>query len=199
MTPSAAAIRLDGDVLSMSSDPPTAAKRPLLTVGGLLHELPQTPQGDRATPTVYSGTLDPWSATPAPAISARVATPVPKPLPRPRDRFIVLQEWEGYVEKVHSDGAFTARLVDRTGKRADEFTTVDRDEVSDSDWPLVAPGAVFYWSIGYHISVDGNRSTSSLFRFRRMPAYSSMDLLEAEEEANDLVQRLNWTDDADTI
>jgi len=97
----------------------------------------------------------------------RVSKPVIRPLdPTPQRHFITTARWEGAViERLHS--YFTAEVVDLdSDERA--MVDVDVEELTESDVPLCQPGALFYWSIGYDIGDDGQRSRSSVFWFRRL-------------------------------
>src|SRR5262249_25118886 len=64
-------------------------------------------------------------------------------------RFVLLQKWEGTVLQVLPEDSLFARLVDLSGSGPDEEAEFSLEEVSDIDRPLVVPGAIFYWSIGY--------------------------------------------------
>jgi hypothetical protein len=104
------------------------------------------------------------------------------------------QRWEGYVERVEGD-VFLARLVDLTNPaNDDEVTEVSiEEEVSPGDRALVAPGAVFYWSIGYTRSPGGQLQGSSQLRFRRQPRWTAEELVMAERDAQALDERIGWT------
>jgi hypothetical protein len=96
--------------------------------------------------------------------------------------FRVLQKWEGRVLQVSADD-FTAIVTDKTNpSNDDEEIVFDIEDVSDDDRELVAPGAVFYWSIGYDDS-SGSRRRVSQIRFRRLPGMSSREIKEAEKKA----------------
>jgi hypothetical protein len=95
------------------------------------------------------------------------------PLEWPASRRTILQRWEGVVSEVRED-EFDARLTDLTSPRApEEQATFPMSEISASDEPLVEPGAVFYWYIGYEDKVGGQRERTSGIRFRRLPAVRS--------------------------
>jgi hypothetical protein len=109
--------------------------------------------------------------------------------PRP-DSFIALQTWEGHVLDVSGD-SFVARLSDSTGDDPEEEAEFPLDEISPIDRDLIAPGAVFYWSVGYRDRSNGQRSRESVIRFRRLPAWSERELADARERANELLDRLS--------
>ena len=106
--------------------------------------------------------------------------------PRERDRFMVLQKWEGTVSRV-TETEFTATLHDLSDpSRPDEEVVLSIDEVSESDRPLLAPGAVFYWSIGYRMDQWGSRERVSALRFRRLPVWTRRDLEVVTRKADEL-------------
>jgi len=55
------------------------------------------------------------------------------------------------------------------------------DELDEDDQPLVAVGAVFYWSMGYHHDARGTRHLSNDLRFRRLPVWRKADLQKLSE------------------
>jgi hypothetical protein len=88
----------------------------------------------------------------------------------------MLQQWEGTVTKVAHD-EFSAVLRDLTQPtRPEEQASFPFEQVPDADGSLVVPGAVFYWSIGYEVTLTGTRKTVSMLRFRRLPAWSRSEL-----------------------
>ena len=124
--------------------------------------------------------------------SPQVATPFWPPVVRlqrlvgPSRRFAVLQQWEGTVLKV-VDTEFSATLRDlTTPTRPDEQATFDVEEVSEDDRTLLAPGAVFYWALGYETSNTGQVSRVSRIRLRRLPRWTKRDMARLEERAKQL-------------
>jgi hypothetical protein len=105
--------------------------------------------------------------------------------------FISLQKWEGVVLEVLSD-SFLARLVDLTRTGPDEEAEFPLDEVSEEDRPLIRPGAIFYWNIGYHNSYSGQRTRTSIIRFRRLPAWTREEIEAAKREAERLGESIGW-------
>jgi len=91
------------------------------------------------------------------------------------DRTLPLATWEGVVEKRYSSG-FLGRLalVDNgiTDTSTFKFSEFDLEEVSESDFELVQPGATFYWSIGRRRNEAGTVTNFSFVRFRRLPRMS---------------------------
>jgi hypothetical protein len=113
----------------------------------------------------------------------------------PVARSIELQRWEGTIEEVGED-SFTAVLRDLTAQGADEWAELLLDDVAESDRALVAPGAVFYWWIGYRESVSG-RTRASVIRLRRLPGITDAEL---EASAATARRRLRaWGHDRDAL
>ena len=108
------------------------------------------------------------------------------PQPRERDRFQVLQKWEGTVTEINGS-EFRASLRDLLNdSQPDEEMKLLVDEVSESDLPLLRPGGVFYWSIGYRVNRLGGRERVSAFRFRRLPVWTKRDLDDVAQEGSAL-------------
>jgi hypothetical protein len=105
--------------------------------------------------------------------------------------FTSLQKWEGVVLEVWED-AFLARLVDLTRPGPDEEAEFPLDEISEEDRPLVRPGAIFYWNIGYHDSSSGQRTRASIIRFRRLPAWRREEIEAARLEAERIRESIGW-------
>ena len=97
--------------------------------------------------------------------------------------FILLQQFEGTVLAI-GPSEFGARLVDRTHPtNPAETGDFSIDDVSEGDRPLLALGAVFYFSLGYRIAPSGQRDRVATVRFRRLPAWSKREIAAAEERA----------------
>jgi hypothetical protein len=112
--------------------------------------------------------------TPRPRLAEGFAGFVPAPfrmIPVGRahsDRVVVLQQWEGTVSSVSGDEV-TAVVHDWTNPTMpDEEVTVSIEEFSPDEQPLLTPGTVFYWSIGYRTR-SGTRERVSSFQLRRLP------------------------------
>lgn len=104
----------------------------------------------------------------------------------PSGRFIVTQKWEGHVV-AQNDGVVKAIISDLTcPNNPPEEIEFDIEEVSEADMGLVKIGAIFYWHIGYYDDINGQRSRSSSFRFRRLPAWSRLEIAQAKKEADEL-------------
>lgn len=85
-----------------------------------------------------------------------------------KSRFLLHESWEGVVEEVFST-YFSAQIVSSLDSDRAEYVEILVDEVSPADRPLLAEGSMFYWSIGYQESRDGQRTRSSILKFRRLP------------------------------
>jgi len=102
----------------------------------------------------------------------------------------VLQRWVGRVESVTAD-KFVAVLDDSTSSGSpQEQVELELSEVSDSDLPLLARGAAFYWSIGYRDTPEGQRERISTLRFARQPRLSRTELNRIFEHADQLAALL---------
>ena len=117
--------------------------------------------------------------------------PVISKISRRANYFTSLQKWEGTVLEISKD-AFLGRLVDQTNPGADEEAEFSLAEISEEDKELLAPGAVFYWNIGYNDSPSGQRTRVSVIRFRRLPAWSEREIRDAKQKAEQLRDRIGW-------
>ena len=102
-----------------------------------------------------------------------------------------IQEWEGVVEWVE-DGEFGARLSDLSDSGEPEETEFSLSEVSEDDLALVAPGAVFYWTIAREINETKRLRHVTMLRFRRLPAGRSARRAEVDREAEWIAGRLRF-------
>lgn len=109
----------------------------------------------------------------------------------PTARSIELQRWEGIVQEV-AEKTFTAVLHDVSADAADEYAELPIDEVGEADRPLLSPGAVFYWWVGYRDSVGG-RTRASVIRLRRLPGATAEELDRARSDAARLLNVLDPT------
>ncbi len=112
-------------------------------------------------------------------------------LTKKQDKFIALQKWAGYVIEIGEE-VFTARLTDLKNKGIEEDAEIYLTEVSEEDRPLLLPGAVFYWSIGYRDDYNGQRHNEGFIRFRRLPAFSRKDIDRAQQEAEKIREAFGW-------
>lgn len=127
-------------------------------------------------------------------VSALMPAPVFPLIPKLSRRahyFTSLQKWEGIVLEIYKE-TFLGRLVDQTSSGLDEEAEFSLAEVSEDDRELLAPGAVFYWNIGYNDSPSGQRTRVSVIRFRRLPAWSEREIEDAERKAEQLGELIGW-------
>lgn len=104
--------------------------------------------------------------------------------------FRLLQNWEGYVQAVSGDNVQVI-LSDLTNPRNPrEESDIPLEDISSDDRDLVAPGAMFYWSIGYRRTVFGQVERVSSIRFRRLPTMSARTEQRAKTEALELKKKL---------
>jgi len=113
---------------------------------------------------------------------------------RSGDRFRLLQKFEAVVVERLED-SFIARFSDPSRDGIEEEAEIAFDEISESDLPLVQPGAVFYWSIGYEKKSFGQVSRVSLIRFRRLPPLTEEEIEGASIRASMLHATLKRTSD----
>ena len=105
-----------------------------------------------------------------------------------------IASWEGVVEEVSAD-SFKARLTEvvngaaiNGGFEVSEF--LFEDLAIESDVKLVAPGAVFYWTLGRAKNEAGTVANSSMIRFRRLPLPSKLAAIRVDAEAKLLLEEL---------
>lgn len=94
----------------------------------------------------------------------------------------IKQLWEGTVMELRR-GTFLAVLNDKSRPNSPaeqvEFESV---ELREDDWPLVAPGAVFYWMIGSERTPSGQVRNISNIEFSRLPVWTRSSLKTASEK-----------------
>ena len=124
-----------------------------------------------------------------PALKEEILIRRPKPTAL-RSRFLLLQQWEGCVMEVGED-SFLSIVYDQTNpKNSPEEVRLLIDDVPRGDLPLLAPGAVFYWSIGYNDMSNGQRLRSSVISFRRLPAWGRKDISRIKKKSAQLLSFL---------
>lgn len=118
-----------------------------------------------------------------------------------RRSFRVLATWEGVVEEVHGD-RFVARLipiVDGLPDRSNiEQTDFHFDEVAyEDDLRKVAPGAIFFWTVGRRMDAAGTLENTSLVRFRRQADRTANRMRAIDTEVEDILSALEAQDGTD--
>ena len=106
-------------------------------------------------------------------------------------KFQLLQKWQGIVLEVNSDH-FKARLIDLLEEGPDEETDFPLTDVDDGDIGFLETGSIFYWSIFYQESPNGETERRSRIRFRRIPQWDREYLDDAEKDAEKLWNELGW-------
>jgi hypothetical protein len=159
--------------------------------------------GDVSGGLVQAGTLirDEDSATSGPNSDdsgttmlrrPRLASPLIRlpPGSLPLESVRVLQQWEGVVTEV-ADDSFFADLQDLNDSAEPiEVVELPFEEVPKDDRPLLQEGAVFYWSIGYETTAGGTLRRMSEIRLRRTPRWTKRAHRQAEQRAEELLERL---------
>jgi hypothetical protein len=117
-----------------------------------------------------------------------------QPLELTRARFLIFGSWQGTVQRVDND-TFTAYMTDNDERKATEVAEFYKSDLSDEDSELLEEGAVFYWFVGYNDSASGQRSRSSVLRFRRLPPWTEYEDKKAHSWADETAQALSiWRD-----
>jgi hypothetical protein len=119
---------------------------------------------------------------------------------RPRVRapeavaFRRLEQREGVVLDIDErEGVFRARLVDPRADEPDQEVEVEIEQVSPSDLDLLAPGALFFWAIGYVTGRTGRRSLVLQLDFRRLPRLGRAQEEKARLAGARYAKEMNWT------
>ena len=102
--------------------------------------------------------------------------------------FKMIQQWEGRVVEFKGS-EFTAIIIDKTNPdNEDLFVSVDTEDITPSDMPLIKSGAIFYWSIGFYDYPGRGRSRESRIRFRRLVGPSKEDIARSKDLGKKLAQ-----------
>lgn len=107
--------------------------------------------------------------------------------------FVTEQRWQGYVTSVEGD-KFFAVVYDTSPEYKDEVEEVEleREEVADLMRPLIVPGAVFFWDIGFQVEPSGQRLRQSIISFPMIPVHTQEDIRQARARAKARFQALGW-------
>jgi len=124
-------------------------------------------------------------ATRAVTAPSEVSAPkrvIEAPLSNMGGAFRLLQLWQGFITSV-AEGEFVATISDQTNPDfPEEEVTISLEEVDSDDRPLVRPGAVFYWSIGYADRPGRPRVRESRIRMRRLQPWTRAAIGRARQE-----------------
>lgn len=108
---------------------------------------------------------------------------------RTRSKFQVLQKWEGVVEQFDGN-IIQVKLTDLTSGGTDEEAELEIQDVSKDDRKLVKEGAMFYWSIGYDMQLDGQIKKSSFIKFKRLPRIDPIEFNSIHDRAKELEDKI---------
>jgi hypothetical protein len=140
---------------------------------------------ERTTTTQPQNGSPLMSAPRAEDVQVRTPHAIPRSLQPNPSRFECLVQWEGVVTSA-TDKEFDAELREiGNPSMPTEAATFDLAEIGEDDLPLVKPGAIFYWAIGYR-SKSGQKTKESRIRFRRLPNWTAWQLREAQKRAEEL-------------
>jgi len=107
-----------------------------------------------------------------------------------KGHFISLIKWEGVIEAV-LDSSFVARIKDVANEFPDEKVEIDFDELTNvNEKRLIKIGAIFSWTMGYHVSLGGARKRQAVLIFRRMPKWTEDDIQRGCKVADEMYERL---------
>jgi len=107
------------------------------------------------------------------------------------DYFKAIRNWEGVVESV--DGTtFTATMRDMADSedRGEEIFDFELEDVDLGDRDLLAPGAIFYFTLGYKIDSHQTRYKGTRMMFRRLPQWSNRDIERIDARTEHLLTQL---------
>jgi hypothetical protein len=139
-------------------------------------------QSESAALSVQEGSADPVP------LSVKVGPEQPQMSKEAGRTLLIKQLWEGTVTELR-DETFLAVLNDKsrpdTPAEQVEFESV---ELRQDDWPLVAPGAVFYWMIGTERTPSGQVRNVSNIEFSRLPVWTRSSLNAASEKGSRVEQ-----------
>lgn len=104
-----------------------------------------------------------------------------------------LQRWDGYVVDICRDN-FIARLTDLTnrGQPDSEEAEIPLDELDDEDRAAIAPGKIFFWTIGYERTAAGQKRRVSKIKFRQLPRWTARQIEKGRDEARKLSKEISW-------
>jgi hypothetical protein len=133
---------------------------------------------------------------------ARPTTATTKPsglrlgVPPARNRligFVTEQRWQGYVTAVQ-DQTFRGIVYDTLPEYSNEIEEVefDREDVAELMRPLIHPGVVFFWDIGFQVEPSGQRIRQSVLSFPMIPIHTQEQIGKAQARAKARLIDLGW-------
>ncbi|SRR6266545_772244 len=104
--------------------------------------------------------------------------------------FITEQRWQGYVTSL-TERTFYGILYDTAGDEVEEVE-FERAEVPEAVRHLIAPGAIFFWDIGFQVDPGGQRVRQSALSVPMIPPVTDQQLAAAKERAAARFKELGW-------
>jgi len=107
--------------------------------------------------------------------------------------FVTEQRWQGYVTAVQ-DQTFQGVVYDTSPEYSNEIEEVefDRKDVAELMRPLIRPGAVFFWDIGFQVEPSGQRMRQSIVSFPMIPVHTEEQIGQARARAKARFIDLGW-------
>jgi hypothetical protein len=124
-------------------------------------------------------------------LSRRESTVISSTVSVPKQS-IRVAEWDGYVVEV-GESSFTAALRGISGESVageSHDTEIAIDDVGKSDKALLRPGAFFRVCIYFQVDDDERPKRFAKVVFRRLPAYRSVDLYQADRRSEERHRKL---------
>jgi hypothetical protein len=113
--------------------------------------------------------------------------------------FVTEQRWQGYVATIEGD-QFQAVVYDTSEEvELEEVVEFDRAEVAELMRPLIIPGAIFFWDIGFQIEPSGQRLRQSIISFPMIPVRSKEQRRNALMHAKRRFEDLGWESKAPDV
>src|SRR5262249_39394679 len=118
---------------------------------------------------------------------------VPPPSTNRLIGFVTEQRWQGYVTEVTVEAfhgiVFDTKIADQSFFETAEFAVCD---VAELMRPLIKPGAIFFWDIGFEVEASGQRVRRSIVSFPMIPVHTKQQLNDAQQRAKKRFESLGW-------
>lgn len=136
-----------------------------------------------ATPRTTQGNAEKMGGTKSALRKVGIAPVEAARRPAPGVHSIPIQIWEGTVIDVDCKaGTIEAMLDAKLGSLPRHAATIAFDWIPAQDYPLVAPGAVFYLTLYRETERSSIRNAQEI-RFRRLPSWSKAHLKRISNDA----------------
>jgi hypothetical protein len=97
----------------------------------------------------------------------------------------IRQTFSGTVLDIREQ-EFDARIEDKTNpENPDEIVTLSIEDIEPHELPMLKPGAMFSWYIGYHEGQKVPRRRISAIKFVRLPKWTNKEINIAKERAKE--------------